>query len=76
MEQIYTLLCSFTLFILEKNLVVLKSFPASLKILVLDSWMFNVTNICLTNNFKDIQEFSRTPENIQGQEDDFWESRT
>jgi len=28
------------------------------------------------NNFKNIQEFSRTPENIQGQHDVFQESRT
>jgi len=28
------------------------------------------------NNFKNIKEFSRTPENIQGQQDDCQESRT
>jgi len=28
------------------------------------------------NNLKAIQEFSRTPENIQGQQDVFQESRT
>jgi len=28
------------------------------------------------NNCKNIQEFSRTPENIQGQQDVFQESRT
>ena len=28
------------------------------------------------NNLKTIQEFSRTPENIQGQQDVFQESRT
>jgi len=38
MEQVYTLLCSFTLFILEKHLVVLEYFPTTLKIVVvLDS---------------------------------------
>jgi len=28
------------------------------------------------NNFKNIQEFSRTPKNIQGQQDVFQETRT
>jgi len=38
MEQIYTLLCSFTLIIFEKRLVVLEYFLASLKsLIVLDS---------------------------------------
>jgi len=56
MKQIYTLFCSFTLFIL-------------------DSSMFNVINSSKMNNLKTIQEFSRTPENIQGQHV-FQESRT
>jgi len=38
--------------------------------------MFNVINSSLTKFFYDIQEFSRTPENIQGQQDVFQESRT
>jgi len=35
--------------------------------------MFNVINSSLIKNFKNIQEFSRTPENIQGQQDVFQE---
>jgi len=38
--------------------------------------MFNVINISKLNNLKIIQEFSRTPKNIQGQHDVFQESRT
>jgi len=38
--------------------------------------MFNVINSSLIKNFKNIQEFSRTPENIQGQQDVFQELRT
>jgi len=38
--------------------------------------MFNVINSSLMKFFYDIQEFSRTPENIQGQQDVFQESRT
>jgi len=38
--------------------------------------MFNVINSTKMNNSKIIQEFSRTPENIQGQQDVFLESRT
>jgi len=77
MEQVYTLLCSFTLFILEKHLVVLEYFPTTLKIVVvLDSWMLNVINSYEMNKFKNIQEFSRTSENIQGHQDVFQESMT
>ena len=36
----------------------------------------NVINSSKMNNLKAIQEFSRTPENIQGQQDLFQESRT
>jgi len=57
MKQIYTLFCSFTLFIL-------------------DSWMFSAINSSTMNNFKSIQEFLRPPENIQGQQNVFQESRT
>jgi len=38
--------------------------------------MFNAINSSKMNNLKTIQEFSRTPENIQGQHDVFQESRT
>ena len=38
--------------------------------------MFNVINSSQMNNWKTIQEFSRTPENIQGQQGIFQESRT
>jgi len=38
--------------------------------------MFNVINSSEINNLKTIQEFSRTQENIQGQQDAFQESRT
>jgi len=38
--------------------------------------VFNVINSSKMNNLKTIQEFSRTPENIQGQQDVFQESRT
>jgi len=38
--------------------------------------MFNVINSSQMNNFKNVQEFSRTLENIQGQQDVFQESRT
>jgi len=38
--------------------------------------MFNVINISKLNNLKTTQEFSRTPENMQGQHDVFQESRT
>jgi len=38
--------------------------------------MINVINSSLMKNFKNIQEFSRTPENVQGQQDVFQESRT
>jgi len=37
--------------------------------------MFNAVNSSKMNNWKTIQEFSRTPENIQGQQDVFQESR-
>jgi len=57
MEQIYTLLCSFTL-------------------LIFYSWMFNVINSSKMSSFKTIQEFSRTPEHFQGQQDVFQGSRT
>ena len=57
MEQIYTLFCSCTLFIL-------------------DSWIFKLINSSPIKIFKNIHEFSRTPENIQGQHDVFQESRT
>jgi len=56
-EQMYTLFCSFTLFILN-------------------SWKINVFNSSKTNSSKTIQEFSRTPENIQGQKYVFQGSRT
>ena len=45
-------------------------------IYIVYSWMFNVINSSKMNNLKTIQEFSRTPENIQGQHDVFQESRT
>jgi len=57
LKQIYTLFCSFTLF-------------------VLGSWMSNVINSSKVNNLKTIQELSRMPENIQGQQDVFQESST
>jgi len=38
--------------------------------------MFNVINSSKINNLKTIQEFSRTPKNIKGQQDLFQESRT
>jgi len=38
--------------------------------------MFNLINSSKMNNLKAIQEFSRTPENTQGQQDDFQESST
>jgi len=38
--------------------------------------MFNVINSSKMNNLKTIQEFSRTQENTQGQQDVFQESRT
>jgi len=38
--------------------------------------MFNVTNGSKMNSLKTIQEFSRTPEDIQGQQVVFQESRT
>jgi len=38
--------------------------------------MFNVINSSKINNLKTIQEFSIMPENIQGQQDFFQESRT
>jgi len=38
--------------------------------------MFNVINSSEINNHKTIQGFSRTQENIQGQQDVFQESRT
>jgi len=38
--------------------------------------MLNVVNSSKMNNLKTIQEFSRTPESIQGQQDVFQESRT
>jgi len=38
--------------------------------------MFNVVNSSKMNSLKTIQEFSRTPENIQGQQDVFQGSRT
>ena len=38
--------------------------------------MFNVIHSSKMNNLKTIQEFSRTSENIQGQQDIFQESRT
>ena len=56
MEQIYTLFCSFTLFIL-------------------DFWTFNLINSSF-EIFQNFQEFSRTPENIQGQHDVLQKSRT
>ena len=48
----------------------------SFTMFILDSWMFNVINSSEINNLKTIQEFSRTQENIQGQQDAFQESRT
>ena len=57
MKQIYTLFCSFTLFILDFS-------------------MFNVINSSKKKNLKTVQEFSRMPENIKGQQDIFQESRT
>jgi len=38
--------------------------------------MFNVINSSEMNNLGTSQKFSRTPENIQGQQDVFQESRT
>jgi len=38
--------------------------------------MFNSINNSKMNTLKTIKEFSRTPENIQGQQDVFQESRT
>jgi len=38
--------------------------------------MFNAINSSKMDNLKTIQKFSRTPENIQGQQDVFQESRT
>jgi len=38
--------------------------------------MFNVTNSSQMNSLKTIQEFSRMPEDIQGQQVVFQESRT
>jgi len=38
--------------------------------------MFNVIDSSKMKHFKNIQEFLRTPENIQGQQDVFQESRT
>jgi len=38
--------------------------------------MFNIDNSTKMNNLRIIQEFSRTPANIQGQQDVFQESRT
>jgi len=38
--------------------------------------MFNVINSSKINSLKTIQEFLRTPENIQGQQDVFQGSRT
>jgi len=38
--------------------------------------MFSVISSSKMNNLKTIQEFSRTPENIQGQHDVLQESRT
>jgi len=48
----------------------------SFTLFILDSWMFNVINSSEINNHKTIQGFSRTQENIQGQQDVFQESRT
>jgi len=38
--------------------------------------MFNAINSSKMNNLKTIKEFSRTPENTQGQQDVFQESGT
>jgi len=38
--------------------------------------MFNVINSSKMNDLKTVQEISRKPENIQGQQDVFQESRT
>jgi len=38
--------------------------------------MFNAINSSQMNGLKTIQEFSRTPENIEGQQDFFQGSRT
>jgi len=48
----------------------------SFTLFILDWLMLNVINISKMNNLKTIQEFSRTPENIQGQQHVFQESRT
>ena len=38
---------------------------------ILDSWMFKLINSSLMKLLRNIQEFSKTPENIQGQQDVF-----
>jgi len=48
----------------------------SFTLFILDSSIFNVINSSEMNNLKTIQEISRTPENIQGQQDIFQESKT
>ena len=48
----------------------------SFTLFILDYWMFNVINSSLMKSFYNIQEFLRTLENIQGQQDVFQESRT
>jgi len=45
-------------------------------LLILYSWMFNVINSSKKNSLKTIQEFSRTPKDIQEQQVVFQESRT
>jgi len=66
MKPIYTLFCSFALLILDSSMfTVIKSS----KININSSKMF-------LNRLKTIQEFSRTPEDFQGQQVVFQESRT
>jgi len=48
----------------------------SFTLFILDSSIFNLINSSEMNNLKTIQEISRTPENIQGQQDIFQESKT
>jgi len=48
----------------------------SFTLFVLDSWIFNLIYSSSMELFKNIQEFSRRPENTQGQQDVFQESRT
>jgi len=64
------------LFTTELKMKQIYTLFCSLTLFILDSGMFNAINSSKMNNLRNIQDFSRTPENIQGQQDVFQESRT